>query len=108
MAALEVAESPVAALGKLARAADAAHTLAALHAIKQNLEHGAGGLAQRNDKNLLVAGEVDGVRPAAVGQKAVERVAFNADAAVEGCGDVAGAQRAGKNFRSRRVQSVES
>ena len=36
------------------------------------------------------------------------RDSFNADAAVEGCGDVAGAQRAGKNFRSRRVQSVES
>ena len=108
MAALEVAEAPVALLGQLVGAADAAQALAALHAVEQRIEHGAGGLAQGDDKDALVAGEIDGGRAAAVGQKAVQRVALKAQAAVEGRGDVAGLDGAGKDFGGRGVQGVES
>ena len=108
MAALEVAEAPVAVFGKLVGAADAAQALAALHAVEQRLEHGAGGLAEGDDKDALVAGEIDGGRAAAVGQQAVERIALKAKAAVEGRGDVAGLDGAGKDFGGRGVQSVES
>ena len=108
MAALKVADAPVAVLGKLVGAADAAQALAALHAIEQGFKHGAGGLAERDDKDALVAGEVDGGGAAAVGQKAVERVALEAQAAVEGGGDVAGLEGAGKDFGGGGVQGVES
>ena len=107
MAALEVAEAPIAALGKLVGAADAAQALAAVHAIEQHIKHGAGGLAQRDDKDLLVTGEIDRLRPAAVGQQAMQRVALKADAAVEGRGNAAGLDGAGKDFSGRGVQSIE-
>ena len=84
VAALEVAEAPVAALGELVGAADAAQAIAAVHATEQHIEHRAGCLAQRDDKNLLVMGETDRIRPAAVGQEAMQRVALEAEAAVEG------------------------
>ena len=108
VAAFKVAEAPVALLGNLVVAADAAQALAALHAVEQGFEHGSGGLAERDDKDALVAGEVDGGRAAAVGHEAVERVALEAQAAVEGGGDVAGLDGAGKDFGGRGVQSVES
>ena len=69
---------------------------------------GAGGLAERDDKDALVTGEIDGCGAAAVGQEAVQRVALEAQAAVEGGGDVAGLDCAGKDFSSRSVQCVKS
>ena len=104
VAALKVAEAPVALLGNLVVAADAAQALAALHAVEEGIEHGAGGFAERDDEDALVAGEVDGGRAAAVGQEPMERVAFEAQAAVEGGGDVAGLDGAGEDFSGRGVQ----
>ena len=68
----------------LVGAADAAQALAALHAVEQSLQHGAGGLAQRNHKDALVGGEIDGGRAAAVGQQTVQRIALEAQTPVEG------------------------
>jgi hypothetical protein len=108
MAALKVAEAPVALFGQLVGTADAAQALAALHAVQQGIEHGAGGFAQRDDEDALVAGEIDGGRAAAVGHQPMQRVALKAHAAVEGRRDVAGLQRAGKDLRGRGVQGFES
>jgi len=107
VAALEVAKTPVAGSGQLVRAADAAHALAAFHAVKQRIQHGPGGLAQRNHKDALVAGDINRRRTAAVGQGPVQRVALKANAPVEGRFDIAGLHSAGKDFSSRRVQSIQ-
>ena len=45
MAAFKVAETPVAFFRQVLGAADATQALAALHAVEQDFEHGAGGLA---------------------------------------------------------------
>ena len=94
-------------LGQLVGAADAAQSLAALHAVEQGIEHGAGGLAEGDDKDALVGGQVDGGGAAAVGEQAVEHVALKAKAAVEGGGDVAGLDGAGKDGGGRGVQGVQ-
>ena len=107
VATLKVAKAPVAGFGKLVGAADAAQALAALHAVEQHIKHGPGCLAQRNDKDPLVAGEIDRGRTAAVGQKPMQRVALKANAAVEGRCDVAGLDGAGKDFSGRGVQGIE-
>ena len=107
VAALKVAEAPVATLGNLVVTTDAAQAFAALHAVEKGIEHGAGGFAERDDEDAFVAGEVDGCGAAAVGQEPMERVAFKAQAAVEGGGDVAGLDGAGEDFSGRRVQDVE-
>ena len=107
MAALKVAKAPVARLGQLVGAADAAQSLATLHAVEQRIQHGPGGLAQRNDKDALVAGEIDRRRAAAVGQQPVQCVALKADAPVEGRCNVAGLEGAGKDFSGRGVQSIQ-
>src|ERR1035441_10214242 len=74
VAALEVAKAPGAVRGKLVGAADAAQSVAALHAVEKHIEHGCGYLAQGDDDNLFVAVEIDGVGTAAVGEKAMEVV----------------------------------
>ena len=107
MAALEVAEAPTAFFGKLVGAADAAQPFAAAHAAEQNLQHGRGGLAKRDDKDLLVTGEIDCLRPAAFGQEAMECIAIEAEAAIKGRGDAAFLDGAGKDFGGRVVQGVE-
>jgi hypothetical protein len=104
MAAFKVAKTPVALFGELAGAADAAHSLAALDAIEQNLEHGRGGLAQRDDKDALAARDVDGLRSNAFGQKAVESVALDANAAVEGRCNAACLDGAGEDCSRGGVQ----
>ena len=103
MAALEVAEAPVAGFGELAGSADAAQTLAAGHAVEQRVEHGRGGLAEGDDVDALEAGEIDGGRAAAVGQKPVQGVALKAQTAVEGLGDVTGGEGTGEDAGGRRV-----
>ena len=108
MAALEVAEAPVAGGGQLVGTTDAAQALAALHAIEQDLEHGAGSLAESDDENPLVGGEIDGGGAAAVRHQAVQRVAIEAQAAVEGGSNVARLERAGKDVSGRGVHGVES
>jgi hypothetical protein len=107
VAALEVAKAPTAAPGKLVGAADAAQAIAAAHATEQHFKHGAGCLAQRDDHHLLVMGEADRIRPAAVGQEAMQRIALKAEAAVEGRGNATGLDSAGKNLSGSIVQSIE-
>ena len=55
VAALKIANPPVALFGQVIRATDAAQSLAPLHAVQQDFKHGPGGLAQRDDKDALVA-----------------------------------------------------
>ena len=56
MAAFEVAETPVALGRQLIGTTDAAQTFSPLHAVKKDFEHGAGGFANRDDLDALVAG----------------------------------------------------
>ena len=62
----------------LVRAADAAQALAPLHPLQQRVEHRRRRLAQRDHKDALVAGQVDRLRPAAVGQQPLQLVALKA------------------------------
>ena len=107
VAALEVANAPVAFPGQLVAAADAAQTLPALHALQQGFQHRPGSLAQSNDKDALVAGEIDRRRTAAVGQKPMHRVALKANAPVKGRCDVTGLHCAFKDLSRRGVQSIQ-
>ena len=107
VAAFEVAEAPVALFREVLGAADAAQALAALHAVEQDFEHGAGGLADRDDKDALELREIDDVGSAAVGNQPLERVAFEAHAPIEGGLDVAGFERAGKDFSGAGMEKIE-
>ncbi len=107
VATLKVAKAPVAGFGQLVAAADAAHALAALHAVQQRIQHGPGGLAQRNHEDALVAGEIDGGRTAAVGHKPVHYVALEANAPVECRCDVAGHHGAFEDFSGRGVHGFQ-
>ena len=98
VAAFEVAEPPVALLRQVLCAADAAQTFAALHAIEQNFEHRAGGLAHGDDKDSLELREIDDVGSAAIGKQPLEGVAFEANAPIEGGLDAACLERAGKEL----------
>ena len=91
-------------VGNWLDAADAAQSLAALHALEQDLQHGPGGLAQRNHEDALVGGEIDRCGSAAVGHKAMQSIALEAQAPVESRRDVARLERAGKDFGGRGVQ----
>ena len=88
--ALEVAEAPVALAGHLVGATDAAQALAALHAIEQGVEHGAGGLADGDDEDALVSCQIDDLGAAAVGHEPHQLVSIETHAAVERAADVAG------------------
>ena len=81
MAALKIAETPVALLGQVFRATDAAQSLAPLHAVQQHFQHRPGSLAQGNDKDALVLREIDGVWTAAIGDQAAQRVSAQSAAA---------------------------
>ena len=107
MAAFKVAETPVAFERQLVGAADSAQPLAALHAFKQSLQHGTGGLAQRNHKDALVGREIDGRGSAAVGHQPVEGIALEAQAPVESRRNIARFQRAGKDLSGCGVQRFE-
>ena len=99
MAAFKVTEAPIASLGYLVVAANSAQSLAAFHTFQQGIQHGAGGLAQRDDEDALVA--------AAVGDEPMQHVAFEAQTPVEGGCNVAGLNGAGKDCSSGGVQRVE-
>jgi sensor histidine kinase regulating citrate/malate metabolism len=73
----------------------------------QHIQHGAGRLAERNDKDFLVAGQIDRIRTAAVGQQAVHRIAVKANAAIKGRLNVARRNGAGKDIVGGRVQNIE-
>src|SRR3569833_1272853 len=92
MATFEVAESPVAFLRQVLRGADAAEPFAALHAIKEDVEHGTGGFADGDDEYALVLREIDDFRSAAIRDQAVEDIALKLKAAVEGRFNAAGLQ----------------
>ncbi len=108
VAAFKVAESPVALFRQVLGAADSAQAFAALHAVEQDFEHRAGGLAQRDDKNALELREIDGVGSAAVGNQALQRVALEANAPIEGGLDAACLERAGKELRGTGMEKIES
>ena len=105
--AFEVAESPVALFRQVLGAADAAQAFAALHAVEQDFEHGAGGLAHRNDKDALELREIDDVGSAAVGNQPREGVALEANAAIEGGLDAACLERAGEELGGTGVEKFE-
>ena len=73
----------------------------------KSFEHGSGGFAERNDKDALVGGEIDGCRAAAVGHKAMQNVALKAQAAVESGRDIACLERAGKDVSGSGVQGIQ-
>src|ERR1700685_3546198 len=103
MTVFKVAEAPIASSRRLVGATDAAQTFAPLHALEQDLKHGACSFADGNDENALVSGEIDDGGAAAVGHEPLELLALEAQAVVE-CGrDVASLEGAGKNPGCRGV-----
>src|SRR5579863_4690973 len=100
MSTLEIAKTPISPDGQLVETTNPPQTFATLHAIEQSLEHGSSSLAESNDKDALIGGEINGCRTRAVGCEPMQDIAIKAQAAVKRSGNVARFERAGKEFRS--------
>jgi hypothetical protein len=107
MAAFKIAETPIAGGGRLVGTTNAAHAFATLHALEKDLKHRAGSLADGDNKDALVCGEIDGGRAAAIGHEAVKPVALKAQTAIEGGSDIACLERAGEDVSGRGVHCLK-